>query len=205
MNSLVTSPIILASQSPRRKTLLEQLGLSVICHPVDIDETPLHSELPSDLVVRLALTKATRCLELQNAMTPKGETATGVIIGADTTIDLDGQSLGKPIGESDAIDMLCRLAGREHFVHTGICVIDRFRGSTKTELVTTTIRFGAISHAKAKQYWDSGEPKGKAGSYAIQGLGAQFVAHLSGSYSNVVGLPLYETLQLVEKASSIRS
>lgn len=190
-------PIILASQSPQRKQLLEQLGFTLHCHPVHTDETPLPGELPKDLVVRLALAKAERCYEMQIAKGTNKEAGGGVIIGADTTIDLDDASLGKPTGESDAIDMLQRLADREHLVHTGICVVDLSNGKLTTQRVTTIVRFGAISKVQAQQYWDSGEPLGKAGAYAIQGLGAQFVAHLSGSYTNVVGLPLYETLQLI--------
>ncbi|MFT5897070.1 MAG: septum formation protein [bacterium] len=195
------SQIILASQSPQRKLLLEQVGLAVTCRPVHIDETPLTSELPHDLVVRLALSKARRCFELQKAVSEGQQISGSIIIGADTTINLDNSSLGKPAGESDAIDMLHRLAEREHLVHTGICVLDVSSGEAETQIVTTVVRFGSISVAQAKRYWDSGEPVDKAGAYGIQGIGAQFVAHLSGSYSNVVGLPLYETLQLVEKVT----
>jgi septum formation protein len=193
--------IILASQSPQRKILLEQVGLVVSCCPVDVDETPLMSELPEDLVVRLASSKAGRCLELQEAQSELEQGARRAIISADTTIDLDNASLGKPADESDAMDMLHKLAGREHLVHTGICVVDMLTGEARTQRVTTVVRFGPVSTAQAKRYWDSGEPMGKAGAYGIQGLGAQFVAHLSGSYSNVVGLPLYETLRLVEKVT----
>ena len=136
--------IILASQSPRRKTLLEQLGLDVICHPVDIDETPLSSESPSDLVVRLALGKASRCHEVLKAKKDGAEPSYGVIIGADTTIDLDNQSLGKPTSEADGLNMLRQLSGREHLVHTGICVLDQSTGEPETQLVTTTILFATI-------------------------------------------------------------
>lgn len=200
-NACVNSQIILASQSPQRKLLLEQVGFVVSCCPVDIDESPHMNELPSDLVVRLALTKAKRCLDLQGTVSKAYRTSGRIIIGADTTIDLDNTSLGKPNGEACAIEMLHKLAQREHLVHTGVCAVDRSTGAAETQLVTTIVRFGSISTAQAKQYWDSGEPTGKAGAYGIQGLGAQFVAHLSGSYSNVVGLPLYETLQLVEKVT----
>jgi septum formation protein len=200
-NACVKSQITLASQSPQRKILLEQVGFAVNCWPVDIDESPRMDELPSDLVVRLALTKARRCFDLQGSVSDAGRTLGRIVIGADTTIDLDNTSLGKPDGEACAMDMLHKLSEREHLVHTGVCALDRFTGVAETQLVTTIVRFGSISSAQAKQYWDSGEPTGKAGAYGIQGLGAQFVAHLSGSYSNVVGLPLYETLQLVEKVT----
>jgi septum formation protein len=200
-NDRSNAQIILASQSPQRKTLLEQVGFDIQCCPVDIDESLLADELPADLVVRLALGKALRCFELQKATNKTAKIPARLIIGADTTIDLDNTSLGKPVDEFDALDMLHRLANREHLVHSGICVIDATNGAAETQLVTTIVRFGPISALQAKQYWDSGEPKGKAGAYGIQGLGAQFVAHLSGSYSNVVGLPLYETLQLVEKVT----
>lgn len=193
--------IILASQSPQRKILMEQVGLAVVCSPVDVDESPLMSELPSELVVRLAWSKARLCSDLYEAASEVEQGVSRIIVGADTTIDLDNTSLGKPSGESEAMDMLHRLAGREHLVHTGICVLDASTGVAETQLVTTIVRFGSISVVQAKQYWDSGEPIGKAGAYGIQGLGSQFVAHLSGSYSNVVGLPLYETLQLLEKVT----
>jgi septum formation protein len=142
-----------------------------------------------------------RCFEWQEAVSEDRQMPGRLIIGADTTIDLDNSSLGKPSGEFEAIDMLHRLAEREHLVHTGICVLDASTGGAETGLVTTIVRFGAISEAHAKRDWASGEPMGKAGAYGIQGLGAQFVTHLSGSYSNVVGMPLYETLQLVEKVT----
>lgn len=194
--------IILASQSPQRRKLLQQVRLAVTSCPVAVDETPMASELPCDLVMRLAMSKARRCLQLQEELSGEGRQTTGrVIIGADTTIDLDNASLGKPLCESDAIEMLLRLAAREHLVHTGVCLIKLSSGMTETCSVTSTVRFGSITAVQAKAYWDSGEPRGKAGGYAIQGLGAQFVAHVSGSYSNIVGLPLYETLQLVAKVA----
>jgi len=191
--------ILLASQSPQRKILLEQVGFAVSCCPVNIDETPHANELPRDLVVRLALTKARQCYLLQESAAK--QIRARVIIAADTTIDLDNLSVGKPTGESEAMEILRLLAGREHLVHTGVCALDNSTQQLETELVTTIVRFGPITQAQAKSYWNSGEPMGKAGAYGIQGLGAQFVAHLSGSYSNVVGLPLYETLQLVEKVT----
>ena len=196
----VCANIILASASPRRKELLEQIGISVSCYAVDIDETPHAQESPADLVQRLALGKAGCCRERLLLAHNRGELSSSedtLIVGADTIIDLDGASLGKPDDREHAVATLLSLANRDHFVHTGVAVVSLNGNIHKSKIVTTTVSFGPVTEADAIRYWESGEPSDKAGSYGIQGLGAQFVAHLSGSYSNVVGLPLYEVLSLL--------
>lgn len=189
--------LILASASPRRQKLLQQIGFDPICTGVDIDEQPLPNETPRQLVTRLAAAKANQYLrqwrELQDHARPI------VVLAADTVIDLDGQILGKPTDRSAAITALECMASREHQVITGVCVQDTAT-FCDTATVTTLVRFGPVTLAQAEAYWETGEPADKAGSYAIQGLGAQFVSHLSGSYSNVVGLPLYETSMLLRRA-----
>lgn len=195
-----TSSIVLASASPRRKELLEQIGIEAICHPVDIDESPLANESPSELVHRLALEKAMCCksrLARSSSDTRTPDVPAQYILGADTIIDLDGHALGKPHSKEAALTTLQALSEREHYVHTGVAIVAIDSDSTESVLVTTTVEFGRVSKSDALNYWDSGEPAGKAGSYAIQGRGARFVSKLSGSYSNVVGLPLYETVGLL--------
>lgn len=197
--------IVLASASPRRKELLEQLGLAPQICPVDVDETPAVGETPCQLVRRLATAKASRCLQglAENTASSVVQTqnqAVSLIVGADTVIDLDGATVGKPVDRQHGINTLLSLANREHQVHSGVCVVDSVSAHPVSAVVSSTVRFGSLTLAEANRYWDSGEPADKAGSYAIQGIGAQFVAHLSGSYSNVVGLPLFETCELLRQA-----
>ena len=129
-----------------------------------------------------------------------------VVLGADTVIDLDGEVLGKPASRAEGVAMLMRLANREHTVLTGVCMLQTSFPMAEHPIkaleifVSTQVRFGPVSEEQADTYWNSGEPADKAGGYAIQGIGAQFVAYLSGSYSNVVGLPLYETNRLLQLA-----
>ena len=191
----VTSRLILASQSARRRELLVQAGFSPECCPVNADESVQSDEAPAQLVDRLALLKAQTYLE---SVTPEvGRQC--VILGADTVIDLDGHVLGKPGDEADCVNTLLSLSGRVHRVLSGVCVLAPRTDEVLCRVVTTKVHFGVISESQALAYWSSGEPVGKAGSYGIQGLGARFVAHLSGSYSNVVGLPLYETVQMLDQ------
>ena len=179
-------PLILASTSPRRLELLAQLGLDPLVQPVDIDETPMAGELAVDLVRRLAINKATAV-----------QTDEAVVIGADTVVSLNGVISGKPQNRQHGIDMLLSLAGKTHSVCTGVCV--RSTELQQVIVVETAVTLADIKPLAAEQYWQSGEPLGKAGGYALQGIGAVFVAGLQGSYSNVVGLPLYETALLLEK------
>ena len=179
----------LASTSPRRLALLRQIGFEPRVEAVEIDETPLPDESPRALVRRLATAKA-RAI----GAVPAG----AVVLAADTVIDLDGRVLGKPRDRAHAVAMLLALGGREHRVLSGVCL--RRAVGTHTVVVATRVRFGRVTPAAAARYWEGGEPAGKAGGYAVQGEGARFVACLSGSYSNVVGLPLHETARLLAAA-----
>jgi septum formation protein len=154
----------------------------------DVEEQPQPGEAPDRYAVRIARAKA-----LAGArMLPAG----AVVLGADTDVVLDGAILGKPHGEADALRMLAALSGRAHQVFSAVAVA---RGDRlESTLSVTEVRFGEISAARARAYWSSGEPAGKAGAYAIQGRGARFVREIHGSYSGVVGLPLYETCALLE-------
>ncbi|MFK8081889.1 MAG: nucleoside triphosphate pyrophosphatase [Granulosicoccus sp.] len=194
--------LILASQSRQRLDLLKQIGFAPTCLPADIDETPQPDESPAEMVMRLACVKARACSEKPEFTSIVAQGHHGVILAADTVIDLDGQVLGKPRNRAEGIGMLLQLSDREHQVHSGVCVLSPNR-EQYTERVTSTVRFARLTRQLAENYWDSGEPEGKAGSYAIQAKGAQFVVHLSGSYSNVVGLPLYETTRLLARTGLV--
>ncbi|MBO1255833.1 septum formation inhibitor Maf [Alteromonas sp. 5E99-2] len=182
----MTDTIILASASPRRKELLNQIGIKHIVCAVNIDESPLLKETPTELVSRLAREKA---IAAQGYLDFPNQT----ILAADTIIEYQGVAIGKPKNESDAIDTLLSMSNKSHNVSTGFCLLN----DTKeySEIVTSEITFGEISEHQARAYWLTGEPKDKAGSYAIQGLGAMFVSRIVGSYSAVVGLPLFECRQ----------
>lgn len=181
--------IILASASPRRAELLQQIGLEHVVSPSDIDESVLEGELVDEYVQRMANTKA---LVANKAANPED-----VIIAADTTVSIDGLILGKPKDELDCLNMLASLSGRVHTVHTAVVVSQsEFIGRA---LSTNEVSFRHIAPQEAKNYWLTGEPKDKAGSYAIQGLGGVFVDRLVGSYSGVVGLPIFELTQLLKQ------
>ena len=183
----------LASGSPRRRELLTQIGVPFTVLSAQIDETPLPNEPAVAYVERLARGKAEAGLAQLSADGLPGDGA--CVMGADTAVVLDGLILGKPVDEADALAMLAALSAREHEVLTAIAVIDRQRCETRT--VSSRVRFRSIATHEAKAYWASGEPRDKAGSYAIQGLAAIFVEGLQGSYSAVVGLPLCETAELL--------
>jgi septum formation protein len=184
-----THHLFLASRSPRREALLGQLGLKFELLDVDLVETPEPGEAVEDYVRRLAREKAGAGL-FQVAAVPGA-----VVIGADTEVELDGEIFGKPVDASDAARMLARLAGREHRVLTAVAVID---SSRERELVNVSgVRIAAMDAAAIRAYVASGEPFGKAGGYAVQGLAAAYICHLAGSFSGVMGLPLYETAVLL--------
>lgn len=184
------APLILASASPRRRQLLRQIQIDFVVHSVDLDESPLAGENPSDYVTRLASAKALAVAEeLGCANGPE------VILGADTAVVLDSNILGKPVDRAGALAMLACLGGREHQVITGVAVVAA--GSVHTAVSVTHVKFRSLEYDECAAYWLSGEPLDKAGSYAIQGLGAIFVDSISGSYSGVVGLPLAETWALL--------
>ncbi|BAP43499.1 Maf-like protein [Pseudomonas sp. 21LCFQ02] len=180
--------LYLASGSPRRRELLTQIGIPFNVLSAQIDESPLPDEPPASYVERLARGKAAAGLALLDH-------EPACVMGADTAVVLDGRILGKPQDEADALAMLAALSGREHQVLTAVAVLDRQR--CESRVVSSQVRFRAISADQARAYWSTGEPQDKAGSYAIQGLAAIFVEALHGSYSAVVGLPLCETADLL--------
>lgn len=181
--------LFLASASPRRAELLGQIGVPFQRVSASIDETPRVAEEPAVYVERLAQEKA------QAGLQRLEQAADAVVLGADTALVLEGRILGKPQDRADALAMLAALSGREHQVLTAVALCSATRRASV--VVASRVCFAPISAAQAEAYWASGEPLDKAGSYAIQGLGAVFVAGMSGSYSAVVGLPLCETASLL--------
>jgi septum formation protein len=179
--------VILASASPRRSTLLGQIGVQHRTAPADLDETRLPGESPPQYVQRLASAKA-RHIALASD-------AAAVVIGADTAVVVDDELFGKPRDRDHALAMLARLSGRSHRVLSAVAVLAR--GRLTTVVSDSEVFFRVLGSLECAAYWDSGEPRDKAGAYAIQGLGAVFVAKLTGSYSGVMGLPLFETAQLL--------
>lgn len=188
------TPLYLASGSPRRRELLSQIGVPFTPVAASIDETPLDAEPADAYVERLAREKAAAGLAVLRASGVEGHLA---VLGADTAVVLDGQILGKPQGQADALAMLAALSGREHDVLTAVAVTDGERCLSVN--VASRVSLRPISPEQALAYWASGESQDKAGSYAIQGLAAIFVKALQGSYSAVVGLPLSETAELLEQ------
>ncbi|MDX2320629.1 MAG: Maf family protein [Moritella sp.] len=183
----------LASQSPRRRELLTQIGIEFTVLSVDVEEQQQADERAPDYVSRLARDKAQAGVAALLNTTPSAEP---VVLGADTIVVYAGQVLEKPVDEADAIRMLSLLSGHEHEVMTAVALADNHR--CWVELVTSTVQFRAISVIEMQDYWRTGEPVDKAGSYAIQGIAGKFVSHISGSYSAVVGLPLMQTEQLIQ-------
>jgi septum formation protein len=193
------TPLVLASQSPRRRELLEQLGVPLVVRPAHADETVLPGEAARDYVLRVARAKA-RAVDGLSSATEAREGA--VVLAADTAVVLRGEVLGKPSGPDDARRMLRALSGTVHEVLTGVCV-RRTSAALGIELdvvVATEVRFATLSPAEIDWYVATGEPLDKAGAYAIQGAGGAFVVRVDGSVSNVVGLPLAETADLLRRA-----
>ncbi|MBS0358925.1 MAG: septum formation inhibitor Maf [Proteobacteria bacterium] len=182
--------IYLASSSPRRQELLTQIGVTFELLPVSIDENKAVHESPLEMAERLALLKAGA--GWQHSLRKKNLP----VLGADTIIVLEQQVLGKPIDRKDGIQMLKQLSGKQHQVITAIAII--LNETVKTEISTTKVFFREMSDAECEAYWETGEPCDKAGGYAIQGLGAMFISKIEGSYSGVVGLPLFETSKLLK-------
>lgn len=189
--------LYLASASPRRTQLLSQLGFAHRVFPVDIDESPKTGEKANTLVARLAREKASAGIERLFAQPADDEGDAIAILAADTLIVLDGEPVGKPKDMKDSIRILSLLSQREHQVITAVSIA--VKGELDTISVCTDVRMAPISEAEIVAYWNTGEPQDKAGSYAIQGVGGRFVQAINGSYSAVVGLPLYETAQLLKK------
>jgi len=185
-----TRELVLASASPRRRELLAVLGVQYRVAPANIDETPRDGEPPGAYVQRMALEKA------RAGLLQAGPDA--LVLGADTTVAVDGDILGKPADRADAMRILGLLSGRTHQVYSAValCDVDNCAGA----LSCTDVSFRKISTTEAVAYWNTGEPADKAGAYGIQGLGSVFVKAISGSYTGVVGLPLYETAELLTSA-----
>lgn len=182
-------PIYLASASPRRSALLQQIAVPHQVLIPDVDESRLAAETPAAYVVRLACAKAQRVWQ---QLTPEQRQP---VLAADTTVALGNDIFGKPQHRRDAVAMLQRLSGVTHQVFTGVAVCHA--GGVQHALSVSDVTMRTLTVAECEAYWDSGEPQDKAGGYAVQGLAATFIREIKGSYSGVMGLPLYETSQLL--------
>ena len=182
--------LVLASASPRRRELLQQLGVRFTHESADIDETPAPGEPPLVYVERVASEKA-------EAVYQHHAREGALVLAADTTVVIRGEVLGKPRDRDEGMSMLGRLSGRRHWVFTAICL--RHAGGSDAELVGTEVRFVKLSPETCAAYLATDEPWDKAGAYAIQGVGGALVSSIRGSYSNVVGLPLSETWQMLRR------
>ena len=191
--------LLLASASPRRAELLAQLGVDFQQTAVDIDETPVQNETAVTYVERMAREKAQIAVNRR----PAGDSAQGlVILAADTTVVLGDQILGKPESFDDFSEMMRLLSGRWHQVLTAVSVVKLSEPDVLIQesiLNENQVQFASLTDKNISWYWQSGEPQDKAGGYGIQGLGARFVQSIRGSYSGIVGLPLYETAEILTK------
>jgi len=185
------SQIYLASASPRRRELLAQIGVTFQTLAVDVDETRHPQETAERYVLRLALDKA-RVGRAQLTGADRHP-----VLGADTAVVINGDILGKPQDRDDGIAMLQRLSGVTHHVYTGVALVGEHE---TTRLNVTAVTFRPLSLEECVSYWQTGEPADKAGAYAVQGRGAVFIERLEGSYSGVMGLPLFETADLLKEA-----
>jgi len=181
--------IVLASASPRRSELLRQIGIPHLVRPVDVDEQRLAGEGPADYVLRVARAKADRL------WVGEGTRIGLPVLGSDTTVALGRETFGKPRDRDDACRMLAHLSGRCHQVLTAVAL--RRGDRIESRINISEVRFRDIARDELDAYWDSGEPRDKAGGYAVQGLAALFIERISGSYSGIMGLPLFETAQLL--------
>lgn len=189
---MLSLPVVLASASPRRKELLAHIVEHFTIEPANVDETPIVNESPSELVRRLAMSKAEYVAKKQSGT---------LVIGSDTIVAVNNKILGKPQDYNDFINMMKLLSNNTHKVYTGICVYNTCQ-STKPyldEVIITDVTMAEINSEDTLAYWLTGEPQDKAGGYAIQGIGGKFVKSIDGSFSAVVGLPIYETKQLIQK------
>ena len=169
--------------------MLAQLGVEHRIAPVDIDEAHRAGEAPAEYVRRLAIAKAET---LWNSLLEQDRLP---VLGSDTTVALGNEVLGKPADRKDGLDMLRRLSGRTHQVHTAVAL--RHAGGSAFRVSVSDVTFRALSRGEMEAYWNTGEPVDKAGGYAIQGRAAVFIEHMAGSYSGIVGLPLFETAELL--------
>ena len=182
----MSSLIYLASTSPRRREILATLGIDFDVIPVETDESPLQGETPGEMVLRLAIAKA------------EAATHGKFVLAADTMVVIGDRVLGKPRDADDGVEMLLALSGRTHAVMTGVAL--KTPAGIRSRLSTTDVQFREIDRDEAYRYWQSGEPCDKAGAYGIQGLGGMFVKAIEGSYSGVMGLPVFETVELLVSA-----
>ncbi|WP_395160565.1 Maf family protein [Ilumatobacter sp.] len=192
------APLVLASGSPRRRELLSGAGLRFAVRPADIDETPLPGEAPANYVRRLSIEKT------DASMASPLASPVEIVLAADTTVDVNGEILEKPLDADDAFRMLRMLSGRSHLVHTGVTVSVPIAGvrRSSTIVVTTEVTFADLEDAAIDWYLETGEAMDKAGAYGIQGAAGAFVEKINGSVTNVIGLPLAETLRLLRDATS---
>ncbi len=190
----MATEIVLASASPRRAELLESAGIRFVVVPGHIDETPFPNELPAAHVLRLAGEKAREVA---------GREPGRFFIGADTVVVCDGEIMGKPRDDNDAIRMLRKLSGVVHEVITGFAVLDRGQGTAVSRAVTTRVIFKPLADVEIAAYVATGCPRDKAGAYAIQGGAAYMVERIDGSYTNVVGLPLCEVVAALREMGAV--
>ena len=193
---MIGPQIYLASQSPRRRALIEQLGIHYQTLNVEVDESPRFGEAPANFVTRLAKEKAFAGWQMVAEQSIP-------VVGADTCIVQDQQIIGKPKNREQGIELLSRYSGSAHQVITGVAMVGPDAGKHDADVVqhvrvnTSTVTFRTITHDECERYWQTGEPMGKAGGYAIQGKAAVFIEKLEGSYSGVMGLPLFEFAELI--------
>lgn len=192
--------VYLASASPRRRQLLAQIGVTFQPISVSVDETPLHREAPADYVKRLALAKARSATVILNQNGQNSDESLRVhpllpVLGADTCVLLEDNILGKPCNRDHGLAMIARLSGREHRVLSAVAMV---ANQEAVRVQESRVRFRPLSLEECQAYWDTGEPLDKAGGYAIQGRAAAFITELRGSYSGVMGLPLFETTELLK-------
>jgi septum formation protein len=186
--------IYLASASPRRQELLHQLGIAFEVMPANLDEIRGTNETPTQYVTRVARDKAAHIARA----VPNLDAA---VLGADTEVVLDDEVFGKPRDRNHGLEMLQRLQGRVHEVLTAVVLI--YRGHEYMDISRSSVTIAPMTAVEIDRYWDTGEPVGKAGGYAVQGRGAAFIARIDGSYSGVMGLPLFELTQLFKKAGLV--
>jgi septum formation protein len=189
----MVQPLVLASQSPRRRELLEILGIPFSIVVPQTDERPRPGETPEDYVVRVAREKA---LDVSSRV------ADSVVLSADTVVTIDGHILGKPRDRGDAVRMLTQLSGREHQVFTAVCVLDQVGDRLREGLEKTGVWFRQLTGEEIEDYVGRENVMDKAGAYAIQGFASVFIPRISGSYSNVMGLPLALVYELLGRSTS---
>lgn len=190
--------LLLASASPRRAEILRNAGIAFEVRSALIDESPREGELPGDYVQRLALEKARAVADASADQHQSGDQT--IFIGADTTVVIDGEMFGKPESDEDARRMLQRFSGRVHEVHTGLALIKKPGDWEKVAEEITRVTFAKLTHDEIESYVASGEPFGKAGGYAVQGIAGRYVTRIEGCYFNVVGLPLARLYSLLKEA-----